>query len=571
MARHLYVGPEGDVLAVVENQDSARFHIAWDEETAYEWWLGFDAETIPADDGYAISPAGLEILIGTARPGNVGELESIMPASSDDEDAYPIGYRLGPKGIRFMRCAHPVYGFREFLKVWHFLDQDNGKIKLLGEVLWPGQEHFVLDVRDHPWIYFLKARRLGETTIAIGYDAWVMRFRTPNARVHLVARIEEDAKNELLKPLKAGIRALPEEMLLPEGQVTTTIYELLAGEGDRRLAQAFPAKEPGRSAGCSHLHLEEWAAMMKTSPELPKDVWAAAEPTISKHGGTCHVLTTGRGPVGYYADVWRACEKGIGPFHAAFIPASGSRPEYTVEWLAQKRLETADDAVFKHEYPETAADALAGAGDTFFTTYQIDKASEYARGLVQLGVPREKGVAMYLDKRTGRLRRRKYVKAWDIAGPGEGSDAVVGTVLDVTEAVWDVVAQEVYHGEDYPMTAYRIEQMHARWPGLTIIEDNSAGAAVRSFLKIPEEQAIGFSTTRQSKPIILNEVKYALGAQILKWNAEECKELDGEMRYYKLADEGIRQDCVMSLAIGVHHGALAQVESGGRIGNVINL
>jgi hypothetical protein len=43
-----------------------------------------------------------------------------------------------------------------------------------------------------------------------------------------------------------------------------------------------------------------------------------------------------------------------------------------------------------------------------------------------------------------------------------------------------------YHeSEDYPVTAWRIEQVHAEYPGTTYIEDNEAGAAVRSFLKIP--------------------------------------------------------------------------------------
>lgn len=574
MARHLFVGPEGDVLAVVENLDGTRLHIAWAEEQAYEWWLALDAQDIPEDTGFAVSDAGLAILIGSARPGDIGELETIMPEGDDEDEALndqPIGYKLGPKGRRFVKCCHPITGFREFLRVWHFLDQDTGAVKLLGEVLWPGQEHFALVAVTNTWVYFLKARQLGETTIAIAYDAWVMRFRTNNARVHLVSRTEVLAKRSLLKPLKAGLKALPPEMLLPEAQVTTTIYELNAGPDDRRAAYAYPAKEPGRGETCSHLHLDEWAAMAETSPDLPKDVWAAAEPTISKQGGTVHILTTGTGPVGYYADVWKKCIAEEGQLLASFIKASGSRPEYSMEFLEAKRRALADDARFRHEYPETWMDALAGAGDTYFTSYEIDHASEYARGFEQLGCPREKGKAMFLDKRTGKLRKRKYLKSWDIAGPGDSSDAVVGTVIDVTESVWDVVLQEVYQGEDYPTTAYRIENLHGRWPGLSVIEDNAAGAAVHSFLKLPEDDVVGFTTSRQSKPLILSEVKYALAAQTLKWNPEECPKLDTEMRVYKLADANIEQDCVMSLAIGVHHGTLDYGSTEGRILNVIRV
>jgi len=579
MLAHLYVRYDGLVLGAYEGLPQSRIHIAWTDEQAYEWWVDLDHARLPDDptEGHAISDAGLRTLAGSCRPGDMGEAEAMMRPGDEDGVEPPLGYKLGEKGLRFIRCAHPVYGFREFLRVWHFLDQDNGKIKLLGENLWRGQEHFVLMCRESDWIYFLKARQLGETTIAIAYDGWVMRFRTVNARVHLVARTGDDSKNDLLKPLKAGLKALPEEMLLPEFEDTALAYTLDGGEGDRRTAHAYAAKEPGRGKTCSHLHLEEWAAMMKTSPELPKNVWAAAEPTISKHGGTCHILTTGVGPNGFYADTWRNCEAGTGQLLAAFIGAKGSRPEYTEEFLAKKRAELADDARFRHEYPETSKDALAGAGDTFFTSYEIDHASEYARGLAQLGCPREKGVAMYLDKRTGRLRKRKYVKAWDIAGPkdaatkGRKPDKVVGTVLDVTEEVWDVVEQVVFQGEGYPITAKRIEWLDEKYTGLNVIEDNSAGAAVRSFVQIPEERLIGFTTTNQSKPKIISELKFGVSAGTIKWNADECAELDAEMRYYKLADEGIAQDCVMSLAIAVHHGTEAAAESGGRVLGVVRV
>jgi hypothetical protein len=572
MARHLFVGGDGRVLAVVENMPGSRVHVAWSEEKAYEWWLAFSCEVVPLDIGIAISDDGLAMLIGTARPGSVGEMESIMPPNGDTEDVLPSGYILGPLGQRFIRCSHPVYGFREFLNVWKFLDQDHGVIRVFGESLWPGQELAVEAVMTEAWIYFLKARQIGYTTICIAYDAWVLRFRTPNARVHLVSRTETLAKNSLLKPLKHGLERLPEEMLLPVEQDTTTMLQLDAGFGDRRIAAAYAAKEPGRGETCNHLHLDEWAAMAKTAPTLPQEVWASAEPTISKAGGTCHILTTGVGPEGYYAETWVAAVELRGQFYACFIGAQDSRPEYTKKWLADKKREMNDDARFAHEYPQTWQDALAGSGDTFFSGQGLDAAGEYARGSKQIGAPRQQGKAMWLDKRTGKLRKRKYVKAWDIAGPGEKADAVVGTVLDVTEDVWDVVEQEVYNGEPYPVTAQRIEWMDKRWPGLNIIEDNAAGGAVRAFVTgIPEERLIGFTTNRITKPLILSELKFGLEAQSIKWNPRECPILDAQMRIYKLADENIKQDTVMSLAFCVHFGPEAREESGGRILSVARI
>lgn len=570
------------VLAIVDGVPAWRVHVAWSDEQAAAWWGEFDAEKIPeSDGGQAISEEGFEALVGTGRPGRAGELEPVFPEKPDfpgsegnpkpsahpdaDDQRYhsgseeaPVGFRLGPKGLRFIACMHPQTGFRAFLGVWDFLDKDSGVHRTLGEALWPGQELVVEHVQEHARVYQLKARQLGETTLAVAYDGYVMRFRGHgNTRVHLVSRTEELAKTSLLKPMKDGLRTLPPEMRLPEKTDTTTVFEYNGGEGDRRIAVAYSAKEPGRGETCSHLHLDEWAAMMETSPELPKEVWAAAEPSISKDGGTAHILTTGVGPVGYYADVWKQCVGGDGPMYPCFIKASGSRPDYTPEFLARKKRDMADDAKFAHEYPDTWEDALAGAGEAYFPSALINEALIDARGFSPAGV--------YTHKRTGRTKKRKYVKAWDLAGPSDRADYVVCVVLDVTEPIWDVVHFERHKGEDYPVTARRIEHVHRLYPGITYVEDNEAGKAVRAFVNLTEDECKGHVTTRSSKPQCLAETKYALQDQALKWRDDECPALSAEMRVYKTEDAALVQDSVMALSIAVHYGPEASADTGGKI------
>lgn len=560
--RHLYVTGEGVILGVAENQSGSRVHVAWDQDTAMRWRAELRRGAVEGLDGIAISDLGLDILIGAARPGNNGEIEAVFAEGADEDEDKPLHYRLGPKGQHFIACSHPVTGFKEFLKVWSFIGL-TGKSVHLGEHLWKGQEEFCKAAAEHNRVYYLKARRLGFSTNAVAYDAWVARFRNTNARVHLVSRIETDSKDQLLGPLKDGYANLPTHMLLPISRDTATILELDGGPGDTRTIVAYAARAPGRGYGCDHLHLDEWAAMAETSPELPKKVWAAAEPAV-KPGGTIHILTTGVGPVGFYADVWRACEKGKGSLYACFVGVLGMRPDYTEEFLEIKRRDIPDEAKFAHEYPMKWQDALAGEGDTFFTSESIELAHEYAAGF-------QDGPTLYKDGR-GRERKRKYIKAWDIAGDGEEADAVVGIVLDITEHVWDVVAMEYHHSEPYPVTALRVKALHAHWPGPTYIEDNSAGKAVRQFCELPEDQCIGHYTTRQLKPECLMNVKTALQAQELKWNPEDCPELDAEMKVYKLDDAAIEQDTVMALSIAVHHAPEAMAADGdGRILSIVRV
>jgi hypothetical protein len=156
--------------------------------------------------------------------------------------------------------------FRAFLELWQFTDQEQGEIRVLGEVLWPAQEEFVRvtavpEAQDEQtgasWLYVLKARKLGETTIACAYDAWVLRFRDRNARVHLFSR-REDAARELLQAVKFGLERLPRWLQLPVVRSTASLYELRAGPDDRRLAKAYPAdKETAVESSCTHAHVDE--------------------------------------------------------------------------------------------------------------------------------------------------------------------------------------------------------------------------------------------------------------------------------------------------------------------------
>ena len=100
--------------------------------------------------------------------------------------------------------ADPAEAFRAFLSLWRFRAQETMDIRTLGEELWPAQELFIKEIASHPHVYALKARKLGQSTIACAYDAFVLRFRYQNARVHLFSRGERAAL-ELLTAVKFGL------------------------------------------------------------------------------------------------------------------------------------------------------------------------------------------------------------------------------------------------------------------------------------------------------------------------------------------------------------------------------
>src|SRR4051794_24863739 len=83
----------------------------------------------------------------------------------------------------FVACA---LSFRAFLDHWQFIPEGQPPT-LLGANLWTAQDIYVRATESHHSIYFLKARQLGESTIACAFDGWRMRFGGVNCRVSILA------------------------------------------------------------------------------------------------------------------------------------------------------------------------------------------------------------------------------------------------------------------------------------------------------------------------------------------------------------------------------------------------
>lgn len=429
------------------------------------------------------------------------------------------------------KCAS---SFREFLRVWKYLNQETGEQCTLAE-LWPGQEEAAEAMSVLDKLFFLKARKLGFTTIGVAYCGWVLRFRDANARVHLFSR-RDDAARELLAAVKYGLDRLPPWMRLPYIESSGLKLALRATPDDRRMAKAYPtSEETAVEATCGHALVDEWARMRN-----PKRVWQAIEPSLA---GSAHIMTTGRGPINFASEFYRKCEAGDTEFTPIFIDAM-ARPDRDEAWfMAKVRGSTEEHR--RQEFPLNVQDAMAGGGEYQFPSDICDPAG--------LGIgPREPEEG------------HRYVKAWDI---GRHGDSSVGVVLDETRDPTEVVEYVRLRHVPYPTQQKKIEAVHEKYPGPTVIEANNAGESVAENLDFAENPRTGwslFKTTGKSKPRILEELKFALEKQELRWSAVEWPQLDSEVRGYQIPDDAIVQDSVMALSIGNHH-VLTGASTQGRV------
>lgn len=449
----------------------------------------------------------------------------------------PLQVSMSDLGYAYVRddkkneytLAQVATNFRAFLNYWYFVPEGSTK-RLLGPEMWAAQEEFTSVAQWYAWVYFLKARQLGESTIACAFDGWRARFGPPNSRVHIMSRTEEEAIS-LLTDVKFGLENLPEWLRLDIAKETSKEVTYTAPD-NRRIIHAYAtSRSPGRGETCTHAHVDEWAAM-----ENPAAVWQAVEPLISSPDGTCHIITTGVGPENFTMEYYLRTETGDTPFHPCFVNAL-QRPDRNAAWLKAKRASMPDETAFLREYPMTVQDAMSGGGEYVYTSMEIKAAGTDFRPLASW------------------VKGRKYSMGVDI---GRHQDAAVMIVLDVTEDVHDVVAYLRLREMTYPALQAYIEQMYADYhkPSLGV-EKNAAGEAVLENLHLPEQviEDAKFTTSKTSKQRIIYELKLLLQNQCLKWDPVACSQLQSEMKGYQLPDDNVVQDSVIALAIAEEYAA----------------
>jgi hypothetical protein len=137
-----------------------------------------------------------------------------------------------------------------------------------------------------------------------------------------------------------------------------------------------------------------------------------------------------------------------------------------------------------------------------------------------------------------------YLTAWDI---GRKADATVGITIDYGTEPYQVVAFERMERVPYPEQQDAIAKRHAAFPGRTIVEDNGPGDPVVGIWPVKVES---FTTGARNKVNAIQALRLLLERGALK---ADIPALTGELLAYQWDDRGIRQDCVMALAIAALH------------------
>jgi hypothetical protein len=437
-------------------------------------------------------------------------------------------------------------GFLHWLDRWKFV-AEGGAPQTLGETLWEGQAEFVDAIRDHDWLYVLKGRQVGLTTIACAFDGFVFRLTGPNSRVHLFSHAERESQ-ELLEQVVFGLDNLPEWLRLPVKRQTTKLYEATAGPHDRRILIAYTAaRTTSRGATCTHAHADEWSQMA-----FPRKTMASIEPSCA---GSMHILTTAVAPEDDASDYYRRCIRAEGKHEPLFI-SSLARPDRDEDWYEGQRR-SLPPSEFDREYPQSWQQALQAAGESFFSGADLECVGQYARGFSPW---RKEGI---------------YGIGVDV---GYVRDASVFAVLEADEdGMLDVVSFTYLVGTNPVEVARKLTNLALAYPSAhLLIEDTGPGYALRQNIE-PQVQRTGkiegFATTAVSKSHILSQLQHSIAHQEVKYRPEECPELHHDLLATRADSKAHTPDATMALALAVEAVIRAQRNrtSAGRIIGVIQV
>jgi Terminase RNaseH-like domain len=493
----------------------------------------------------------------TLRLSRAGDVQSAPKSASYRvviEGAPEPSYAISPEGFRTIAAdreqrrifIESALSFISFLDVWTFIPPGQDPM-LLGPNMWEAQSIYADATTEHDSLYFLKARQLGESTVAVAFDAWRLRFGPTNCRVSILAQNDGNSKTFLADAVY-GLEHLPPALRLPVRALEHSAT-LTAGENDSRIIRSYPATNAIRSGSFNHFHLDEWAFHLDAAK-----TWRATEEAIVP-GGTVHVLTTGIGGADYTAEEWRRARDGASRFHPLFLHAL-LRPDRTPDWYEEKKR-TTDLQTLRQELPMTEEDALAGHGEFRFSAEALDHC----------------GSALRIGFQSFQHGRR-YLIAVD---PGE-KDGTAICVIDATRDQHIGSARAAVYVANFrllrPTTLleaqYAIEQMALAYPTApVVIETNGVGLGVFRNCRVSSSRKYERFTTPKVKRGMVSDLALLVQAKQIAWDATVAPDLDKEMRGYKEEDANIKQDCVMALALAIDNLDLAIESSAGRLGNIV--
>jgi len=439
----------------------------------------------------------------------------------------------------------------------------NGSLVLLKPNV--AQQRFLYNLEDNPWIYVLKARQLGLTTI-IAAKLFHKALFTPNFKVAVLAHTREAAKS-IFNIYRRYYSNLPK--FLRFKAEAANVNELIFFHGGT-IKVGSASSNSFRGSTYNSLHLSEFAFYDNIEATI-QSVFQTATPNAAiiletTANGLNDAQTIWNDDNGFqklfiswvsdenYTSKKKSKFSTIEKSYIGLHELDPKKANWFAETLRGKCLNNLN--TWNQEYPITAEIAFVTSGKKFFpVTFQVSHNETI-------------GWKYYKDAK----KYRTYVAGVDTASGSPTGDFSAMVIMDVTDRKKSEVVATFY--DRVPLKDFGIQVLKglAEYNPLCVVESNSYGLAIVETLreegyahlyrrtkydKISDRwsEHLGFSTTKQSRPILLSRLHQWVSFNQLSLT---CPRLMNEMNTFVYnetgkpeADTGKHDDLVFATGLAL--------------------
>ena len=420
-------------------------------------------------------------------------------------------------------------------------------------------------LEENPWVYVLKSRKLGMTTIIAAVNFWSALF-TPNFCVLVLAHTDSAAK-AIFKIYMRFYNNLPAFLKFPKKLLNK--HELEFEHGGYIVA-GTSGSESARGATFHALHFSEFAQY--------EDIDAIIASALSTAGKNPRVaLESTANGLNTAFNIWNG-NNGYKKVFISWLDAEDARETKKPEWIPKElqalqvtykldkpQLYWAVDTyltrcaanwnTFLQEYPPEAHLAFISSGRKFFNiTFPHSKAQE---GYIQYQEPQ---------------KYRAYTIGVDTASGSEYGDYSSFVVLDATDKKKPHIVSTYYQHSAPAEFTQRVLKEAKAYNAVACVESNSYGLSVIEGLVAAEygnlyrrtkydrvtkrwTENIGFSTNKATRSVLLSKLQEYIAKGMLPVIDETLKSEINCFVFNKAgkptAETGKHDDMIMATALAL--------------------
>lgn len=430
------------------------------------------------------------------------------------------------------------------------------------------QLKFLEAAEQNPWIYVLKARQLGLTTI-IAAKLFHKTLFTPNHKTAVIAHTR-DAAASIFEIYKQYYSSLPQ--FLRFKTEASNKYELTFFHGGY-IRVGSSSSQSFRGSTYNSLHVSEFAFYENIEKTI-QSVFQTATPDAEiflettanginnaqnlwyKEDGFSKLFISWLDGEEYKSNIKA---KNLNAVERAYKEAynedmSNNQFNWMVQTLRVKCAGNIDS--FSQEYPISADIAFITSGKPFFQTVYAQTKDD------------TKGWIIYQKPN----KYATYVLGVDVASGTPDGDYSAAVLLDVSNKKNSRVCATYYDRISLKNYSEALLKIIKQYDPLVVIESNSYGQAIiedlqhhgnismyrrTSYDKIGNKwiEKLGFTTTKQSRPVLLSRLHEFISKG---WLIPSCSRLTNEMNSFVYndkgkpeADKGKHDDLVMATGLAL--------------------